>query len=124
MHYRRELRHGDPGPDGRHRRVWNTNPSLAEFLERTKPGPGDCIDFEALHVSGYGWLRFDGKSEKAHRVSWILHHGSIMPGLSVLHKCHRPACVNPDHLYLGTQTDNMRDMARAGRQWKQRLSVK
>jgi hypothetical protein len=59
--------------------------------------------------NGYGGVSLLGKKEYAHRVSWELAHGPIQHGLFVLHKCDNPTCVNPAHLYLGTQADNIHD---------------
>lgn len=64
---------------------------------------------------GYGLFRFRNRSFLAHRASWILHHGEIPTALGVLHKCDTPLCVNPSHLFLGTQQDNMDDAKSKGR---------
>jgi hypothetical protein len=64
---------------------------------------------------GYGWVRSKGKSWAAHRLSWTLHRGPIPAARHVLHRCDIPLCVNPDHLFLGTAADNMRDMAQKDR---------
>ncbi len=69
---------------------------------------------------GYGFLGVAREGagmamRGAHRISWELHRGAIPDGLSVLHRCDVPLCVNPDHLFLGTQKDNLKDMRFKGR---------
>lgn len=74
-----------------------------------------------LSTKGYGRFLYYSRSERssrgmyAHRVSWIMANGPIPDGANVLHKCDTPACVNPEHLFLGTQSDNMQDCKRKGR---------
>lgn len=65
--------------------------------------------------TGYGYLGPKGHVVSAHRLSWLIHNGSIPEGFWVLHKCHNPICNNPDHLYVGTPKDNTRDKLLAGR---------
>ena len=67
---------------------------------------------------GYGLIRWEGNRERAHRVAWIIYKGPIPQGIMVLHNCPGgdiPACVNPEHLFLGSQADNIRDMMAKGR---------
>lgn len=69
----------------------------------------------ASGAEDYGRIRIGGKRIKAHRISWELHYGPIPDDLWVLHHCDNRPCVRPTHLFLGTNTDNMRDMAKKGR---------
>lgn len=68
--------------------------------------------------SNYASFHFLGKHESGHRVSWILFRGAIPNGLMILHKCSVMLCVNPDHLYVGTAKDNMRDVLVAGHNYQ------
>jgi len=65
--------------------------------------------------TGYGKLGFQWRTYKAHRAAWLTWRGEIPKGLSVLHRCDNPLCINPEHLFLGTQEDNVRDCISKGR---------
>jgi hypothetical protein len=76
-----------------------------------------CLEWDrGRHRQGYGILRVDGRFTLSHIAAYAATKGHVDKGMMVLHLCDNPPCYHPAHLYLGTQTDNMRDMvARSGR---------
>ncbi len=98
--------------------------TLARFWSKVnRNGPllredlGCCWVWTASrHVLGYGDFRYDGRVHRAHRIAWLITHGSF-PDACALHKCDGGSvgCVRPDHLFEGTQADNMQDRLTKGR---------
>ena len=64
---------------------------------------------------GYGSFKINGKARRSHCVAWMLTNGAMPGNLHVLHRCDNPACCRPDHLFLGTNADNVRDRENKGR---------
>lgn len=93
--------------------------NAALFMSHVSPCPlTGCWWWTASSTGGYG--QFTQRRVKpglyyAHRASWELHVGPIPAGMVVCHRCDQPFCVNPEHLFIGTQLDNLRDMHRKGR---------
>ncbi len=98
-------------------------PSELERFEAKYVPTSDCgcwLWDAAVNWAGYGVLMTGSRKTSrrmtlAHRLSYEHHVGPIPDGLCVLHRCDVPACVNPDHLWVGTQGDNMADKTRKGR---------
>lgn len=94
---------------------------MSEWFENyyTEDANGCWIYSGRIRDDDYGNIFHNGKHEKAHRLFWELHNSKIPEGMKVLHKCDVRSCVNPAHLFLGTQQDNMTDMKAKGR-WPDR----
>lgn len=89
--------------------------NLEQFESRLDK-TGECWIWKGATARyGYGSVRWDRRTQSAHRIAWQLAYGKIPAGLSVLHRCDKPPCCNPAHLFLGTQKDNMIDASRKGR---------
>lgn len=76
----------------------------------------ECIEFSgSKDESGYGLKTVNGKTRRVHRLVWEQYNGKIPDKMMVCHKCDNPSCINPTHLFLGTNSDNMKDMYKKGR---------
>ncbi len=77
-----------------------------------------CVEWTGkVDRMGYGKRQFRRKSWLAHRVAWVEARGEIPDGMCVCHTCDNPTCINPEHLWLGTRTDNNADKIAKGRQY-------
>lgn len=101
-------------------RIWKSNPNYNElntdrfwsYVDKSGGNDACWIWTGDRTERGYGAISWKGKASRSHRISWLLTHGEIPDGLLVLHDCpdgDNPSCVNPSHLWLGTNADNVRD---------------
>ena len=82
-----------------------------------EPNSGCWLWCASVNAKGYGHFKWGaGDVRQAHRASWELHRGRVPDGQHVLHRCDNPACVNPEHLFVGSNDDNMADRIAKGRQ--------
>lgn len=95
----------------------NTLDSFAEVLDTFLGVPEDeCWNWPlSKDTNGYGHYRINKILCKAHRLSYLYFNQSLEKGLFVCHTCDNPSCVNPHHLFIGTNSDNMLDMYKKGR---------
>ncbi len=119
-HYDRWYKHGDPLVPG----VMSGWVPFDERFERSYEKGSEKVCWPwigARTTAGYGTIGRDCKTLLAHRVAYIKVNGPIPDGMHICHHCDNPRCVNPNHLFCGTASDNSVDMIRKGRQPRQKL---
>ncbi len=90
--------------------------SLERFFAKVAVSSDGCWEWlAAKNKDGYGLFYWEGRMRPAHVASYLIHTGPIPSGILVCHTCDNPSCVRPDHLWLGSHTDNARDRERKGR---------
>lgn len=101
-------------------RFWNKVRKPSARFGADGKYPTECWEWIAAKRSrktGYGAFRVHEETIDTHRVSWMIHFGEIPDDKCVLHRCDNRICIRPDHLFLGTKLDNVRDMISKGRQY-------
>lgn len=114
----------------RHKRFGSTDDSVLKNVKSVSPKKriwlcaeldsetGCWVWQKGKDKNGYGQFSFKNRNYRAHRVAYRLYIGPIPKGMQVLHTCDNTSCVNPKHLFLGTNDDNMADMVQKDRQAK------
>lgn len=119
-HYYRRTTYGNYDEQRRTQSNASWDERLTEDKWTVTPGPleTDCwIWGRTLNSDGYATIKYHQKAYKVYRVMWERLHGRRIPeGKSALHRCDTPSCINPHHIFIGTQEDNIRDMVSKGRQ--------
>jgi len=100
---------------------WNYKDWKERFWKKVSiKGNNECWEWTGgKQGDGYGIFGViengKWKMKLAHRISWTFHFGEIPKYMKICHKCDNPKCVNPNHLFIGTQLDNVKDMVKKGR---------
>ena len=89
--------------------------STERFWSKVRKTEECWVWTSSKHGHGYGLFFLNGKTERAHRLSYKIQFGEIPKGMQVCHHCDNTSCVRPDHLFLGTAKQNMEDASRKGR---------
>jgi hypothetical protein len=88
---------------------------LVRMDAATRAAESGCIEWQRATANGYGRIHAGVGQLSSHRVAYMLAHGDIPSGHQVLHRCDNPPCVNPDHLFTGSNMENVADMVAKGR---------
>lgn len=94
-----------------------TEKDTARFIKNIELDANGCWNWvgKSKFEGGYGCIHLLGHRTGAHRAAWMLYRGAIPSGMCVCHSCDNPNCCNPEHLFLGTHADNMKDRNKKGR---------
>jgi hypothetical protein len=95
-------------------RKGNTTPLAMRFWPKVQKSDG-CWLWTGARSGEYGSVYVGGGTQHAHRAAYELTYGRVAAGVEVCHTCDTPLCVRPDHLFLGTHSENMQDMVSKGR---------
>lgn len=84
----------------------------------------ECWEWRgSMLPTGYGQFSYSGTPRRAHRISYLLTYGNFDSSKYVCHSCDNKKCVNPEHLFLGTQSDNLKDASNKNKLWMNKIKI-